>query len=359
MKQRICLLSSYPSTTGVGRYSNNLYETGFYESFFYFKFQNKVKRTNENVENYRIITPRFVPGNIYYAYSFFSKSIWSKTVSKYDFAHVTSPEFFHISKFEPNMIGTIHDMYYTQKETMDSYGKIYRKALQMDMNFSNRLLGLTAVSKTTSTAFREFFPNIKCRVIHNWTSDVFRKIDKDLARSKLNLPRSKFIIMNVSSESPEKNRYFLSKVLESIADDFLFINICKGKMHLHNESKIYNITELIDDETLCLYYNSADIYIAPSLAEGFNFPVIEAINCGVPVIASDIEIFREVLRNSPYLLKLNDLDLWKTLLTEMIQYRRSLLEAQIWYENEIGNYYRAERGKAEIEDFYQSIGILS
>jgi glycosyltransferase involved in cell wall biosynthesis len=32
----------------------------------------------------------------------------------------------------------------------------------------------------------------------------------------------------------------------------------------------------------------------PSLSEGFGLPVIEALSCGAPVVASDIPVFRQV-----------------------------------------------------------------
>ena len=48
------------------------------------------------------------------------------------------------------------------------------------------------------------------------------------------------------------------------------------------------------DEQLCLAYNSADAFVFPSLQEGFGIPLVEAMRCGTPVVASDIPVFREV-----------------------------------------------------------------
>lgn len=41
-------------------------------------------------------------------------------------------------------------------------------------------------------------------------------------------------------------------------------------------------------------YRAADVFVYPSLAEGFGLPVAEAMACGTPVVASDIEALREV-----------------------------------------------------------------
>ncbi|MCE9611241.1 MAG: glycosyltransferase family 4 protein [Chthoniobacter sp.] len=50
----------------------------------------------------------------------------------------------------------------------------------------------------------------------------------------------------------------------------------------------------ISDDALRVAYAGAAAFVFPSLAEGFGLPVIEAMGCGCPVIASDIAVFREV-----------------------------------------------------------------
>jgi glycosyltransferase involved in cell wall biosynthesis len=48
------------------------------------------------------------------------------------------------------------------------------------------------------------------------------------------------------------------------------------------------------DAEIARHLRSASALLAPSLAEGFGLPVVEALGLGVPVIASDIPAFREV-----------------------------------------------------------------
>lgn len=50
----------------------------------------------------------------------------------------------------------------------------------------------------------------------------------------------------------------------------------------------------VDDETLTGLYEGAVALCFPSLAEGFGLPVLEAMSAGVPVLASDIDVVREV-----------------------------------------------------------------
>lgn len=48
-----------------------------------------------------------------------------------------------------------------------------------------------------------------------------------------------------------------------------------------------------DDEMSCLY-SGADVFVFPSLFEGFGLPLLEAMACGTPVVASDNSSFPEV-----------------------------------------------------------------
>ena len=41
---------------------------------------------------------------------------------------------------------------------------------------------------------------------------------------------------------------------------------------------------VVRDEELPLLYNCADLFVYPSLYEGFGLPPLEAMACGVPII---------------------------------------------------------------------------
>jgi len=53
-------------------------------------------------------------------------------------------------------------------------------------------------------------------------------------------------------------------------------------------------TGRLTDEELVHLYNSADFFVFPSLYEGFGLTVLEAMACGVPIIASQIGPVKEV-----------------------------------------------------------------
>jgi len=51
-------------------------------------------------------------------------------------------------------------------------------------------------------------------------------------------------------------------------------------------------------EGIARYYNAADILLMPSLHEGFGFPILEAMACGCPVIASRCDSLPEIGKDS-------------------------------------------------------------
>lgn len=57
----------------------------------------------------------------------------------------------------------------------------------------------------------------------------------------------------------------------------------------------------IPDEDLNLLYNSCDLFVLPSLYEGFGLPLLEAMTCGACVIASDASSLPEIVGRSDVL----------------------------------------------------------
>ena len=62
------------------------------------------------------------------------------------------------------------------------------------------------------------------------------------------------------------------------------------------------------DVDLALLYNAASLFIMPSLYEGFGLPVLEALACGTPVVASNVSSIPEVMKDAGILVDPYDTD---------------------------------------------------
>jgi len=69
-------------------------------------------------------------------------------------------------------------------------------------------------------------------------------------------------------------------------------------------------TGYVPDEHLPHFYSAADALMYPSLYEGFGLPPLEAMQCGCPVLASDIAVMREVVGEAGMLLPPTDPVVW-------------------------------------------------
>jgi glycosyltransferase involved in cell wall biosynthesis len=72
------------------------------------------------------------------------------------------------------------------------------------------------------------------------------------------------------------------------------------------------------DEDLIGWLAGARALLMPSFVEGFGLPVIEALQLGTPVIATDLPVYREVVGDIPTYLEPDDAAGWARAICEFI-----------------------------------------
>lgn len=86
------------------------------------------------------------------------------------------------------------------------------------------------------------------------------------------------------------------------------------------------VLERIDEPTLAALYRRAAVVLLPSDREGFGLPLVEALACGTPVLASDIAVLRETGGDAADYCAPGDVAAWCRGLIALLEERRDHLE---------------------------------
>ncbi|MCA9994232.1 MAG: glycosyltransferase family 4 protein, partial [Anaerolineales bacterium] len=124
-------------------------------------------------------------------------------------------------------------------------------------------------------------------------------------RHKYQLPAN--FIFTLVAASPRKNAKGLLRIFARLpitlrkkyplfmvqTHDLLQTGIQKEIERLNLTNQVHFLPQMSDEE-LALLYNASSVFVFPSLYEGFGLPVLEAMACGTPVVASSLTSIPEV-----------------------------------------------------------------
>ena len=66
--------------------------------------------------------------------------------------------------------------------------------------------------------------------------------------------------------------------------------------NLNVDKKVTQIN--LSDDTLSILYQNAQLFIFPSIYEGFGIPILESFSCGCPVACSNTSSFPEIAQDA-------------------------------------------------------------
>ena len=78
------------------------------------------------------------------------------------------------------------------------------------------------------------------------------------------------------------------------------------------------LTGFVEDDDLPVFYNAADVFVFPTLFEGFGLPVVEAMACGTPVITTNVSCLPDVSGGAAMLVDPNDPEAFATAMTSVL-----------------------------------------
>lgn len=115
--------------------------------------------------------------------------------------------------------------------------------------------------------------------------------DKVACQRDLDLPVDKDIALFVGRLSRLKGMEFLAEVIERVMSerDVLFVLVGSGpyreKFAARFADDVVKLAGYVPHDKIHQYYKAADVYVHPSPYEGIPLVLLEAMNCGVPVIS--------------------------------------------------------------------------
>jgi glycosyltransferase involved in cell wall biosynthesis len=211
-------------------------------------------------------------------------------------------------------------------------------------------------------------PEAKIKVIYEAPAPTFQPVSDpaNLARVKQQYHLPQKFILNVGTIEPRKN---LSRLLEAfqplLADwpDLKLVLI--GKKGWLYESFFQRLQALgleervifpgyVAEADLPAFYQLAEVFVFPSLSEGFGLPPLEAMACGVPVVSSNSSSLPEVVGEAGLLVDPTDTGALHQALRRILAdgdlrtelRRRGLVQARK---------FSWQRAVDELEEIYQSL----
>ena len=212
--------------------------------------------------------------------------------------------------YRGDMIVTIHDLTHLvySEFLSNKFAKYYAK-LMMKIAIKKSKIILTESENTKKDILKYFkVDEDKIKVVYLGVKEDLKQKSKqevDYLYEKFNIPRNKKLLMFVGNLKPHKNLERLLQAFSKIENNDKYALLLVGKAfenynNLKDKEKELGIekntihTGIVTEDELVDLYNLVDLFVFPSLYEGFGLPVIEAMACGTKVVSSSSSSLPEV-----------------------------------------------------------------
>jgi glycosyltransferase involved in cell wall biosynthesis len=293
--------------TGIGRYLLNFlsYALSIKPEWEFIIFGNQNTNINLESSNLRKI---FIPEYI----TLWWDQIQLKNAIKKNNIDVFFSPYYKIPLFtKTKTILSIFDVTYLLVEPYDTYfrSKLYLKNfIKLASKKAKKIITCSNYTKNDLLKILDL-PKEKIEVAYLGVSSKFKIIHE---KNKMELVKKKYGIDNkyilyVGNLKPHKNVKRLidayNLLPETIKREYNLVLAGEQSKSLTKGNKQLGLRDLqfiifvghILDEDLPALYGSAELFVFPSLYEGFGLPPLEAMACGCPVVSSNTSSMPEVL----------------------------------------------------------------
>jgi glycosyltransferase involved in cell wall biosynthesis len=158
----------------------------------------------------------------------------------------------------------------------------------------------------------------RIRVIYDGVPLRSAAFDQLEARDLFSLPRDVPLLINIGRLSPLKNQIYAIELLEQLPGTHLAI-VGDGELRTELETAIrykglsdrVHLLGEIDPERVPDFLRCGNIFIFPSMQEGFGLAAVEAMHMGLPVVSSNTPPLPEIIGAGGIQLPLADRGAWR------------------------------------------------
>jgi glycosyltransferase involved in cell wall biosynthesis len=155
--------------------------------------------------------------------------------------------------------------------------------------------------------------------------------DREAARL-IGAPAGAVEILHVGSSTPRKRVDVVLRCIADVGRQIAEVHLVRvgGPFTPEHESLArelgvrdgISVLPALDDRTLAAVYRRAALVVLPSEREGFGLPVVEALACGTPVVASDLPVLGEVGGRAPEYCRVGDRAAWAEAVLGLVRERQ-------------------------------------
>lgn len=296
--------------SGLGNYSRDIIRSlvKYYPEHEYYLYTPSKQRSIlfMDFENIKISTPFRAKSKLMQSYWRSVKLTSRLKQDNIEIYHGLSNELpRNIQKSKVKSVVTIHDLIFLRyPEWYNSIDRtIYRSKFKFSCWVADRVI---TISEQTKKDIIEFYgiEEQKINVVYQSCNNLFKQIssekEKSTIKAKYKLPEN--FLLYVGTIEERKNLLNIVKALKlskidiplvAIGRKTKYYNLVKSYIDTENLKNILFIDE-VNVEDLPAIYQLADLFIYPSVFEGFGIPILEALYSKVPVITSKGGCFSEV-----------------------------------------------------------------
>lgn len=299
-KLKIAVDARMIKMSGIGTYIQNLMKNGCYDIAL--GNENEIKEFDENIKTINFDSKIY---GIKEQFKFPYKKLKKENIDILHVPHYNVPIF-----YRGKMVVTIHDLTHLiyPEFLPNKFAYLYAKfMMKIAIKKSYRVITDSENTKKDILNFFKVNPD-KIDVIYLGVGAEFKKKEKEGVQylyQRFNIPEDKKILLYVGNLKPHKN---LERLLEAYSkikniDNTRLLLIGKAfEKYDVLEEKEKNLgisdyvihTGIVSQDELVDLYNLADLFVFPSLYEGFGLPILEALACGTNVVCSNISSIPEV-----------------------------------------------------------------